>query len=111
MRGAGLESAVGDSWPATPAKHSYRSPASSTAASGSRSWSRASLLPRCWRLRGEQHHGKDCRHEQRPNAASGTDSHDHHSTTDDDNLAEWYHAAAADSGAGAMPHQQARSRA
>ena len=82
MRGAGLECAVGDSWPATPAKRSYRrSPASPTGACGSGSWSRASLLSRCWRLKSEQHHGKHCRHEQRPGAARGTDSHDSYPIT------------------------------
>ena len=77
MRGAGLESAVGDSWPATPAKRSDRScPASPTRGLGSGSWSRGSLCPGRWRLKSEQHHGKHCRHEQRTSAARGTDSHD-----------------------------------
>ena len=76
MRGAGLEGAVGDSWPATPApsaQRAYRGPA--TAASRSRSCSPASLLSRGWRLKSEQHYGKHCGDEQRPSAARGTDSH------------------------------------
>jgi hypothetical protein len=44
MRGARFESAVGDSWPAAPAKHTYGSRATATRGSRSWSWSRAALL-------------------------------------------------------------------
>ena len=84
MRGARFERAVGESWPATPAKLSYGRRASATALS--RSWSRAallsrSLLSRCWRLKSEQHHGKHCGCEQRAGTARGTDSHAYDSIT------------------------------
>ena len=96
MRGAGLESPVGDAWAAAPAERSYRSPASPTRACRSLGRSCAPLLPGRWRLSSEQHHGKHC-HEQRASAARGTDSHTSLTPRQlKDSFAESYHAAAAD---------------
>jgi hypothetical protein len=55
MSRARRERSVRDPWAAAPAEHSDRGPASPTTASGD--GSRASLLPRRWRL-SEQRHRK-----------------------------------------------------
>ena len=54
MRGAGVESAVGDSWPAAPAKYLLSVPRLARRGRWEGALEgRASLLSRCWRLKGE----------------------------------------------------------